>query len=79
MDSKTKSLAELKPGEKAVIQDFKDDAMSLKLLEMGCLPNSQVSLYCRAPLGDPICVKVCNSCLLLRLSEAATIVIKPEK
>jgi hypothetical protein len=36
-----RSVADLKPGEKAIIRTFSDQWMSLKLLEMGCLPALQ--------------------------------------
>ena len=73
---KQKSIADLKLGESGVIQEFKDDEMSLKLLEMGCLPNSEVKLCAIAPLGDPICIKVCDYCLSLRKAEASLVLIK---
>ena len=69
-------LSELKIGEKAYIQGFQtNNAISLKLLEMGCLPNSQVCLYQVAPLGCPICVEVNGACLSLRRQEAKEIII----
>ena len=71
-----KSVADLKPGEKGVICCFKDDDMSLKLLEMGCLPGSEVVLKYRAPFGDPICISVAGYNLSLRLEEAATISLR---
>lgn len=70
-----RSVADLKIGERAVIQSFSDQLMSLKLLEMGCLPGAQVCLQAKAPLGDPICLNVSGYCLALRKSEAATILI----
>jgi ferrous iron transport protein A len=71
-----RSLADLKIGESAVIQSFTDDWTALKLLEMGCLPNSTVTLCQIAPLGDPICIKVCDYCLSLRKSEAKSVIVK---
>lgn len=71
-----RSVADLKTGEKAIIQSFTDPWMSLKLLEMGCLPGTEVSLHCKAPLGDPICLNVAGYCLSMRKSEAATILIE---
>jgi ferrous iron transport protein A len=73
---KTKSVADLKVGEKGIIQFFKDELMSLKLLEMGCLPGTEVKLSCVAPFGDPICIKVAGYSLSLRKDEASTILIK---
>ena len=68
-----KSVADLKPGECGVISGFKDDYMSLKLLEMGCLPGVKVKLNYKAPLGDPLCLSVSGYYLSLRKDEASTI------
>ena len=75
--SAPRCLADLRIGESAVIKSFNDRDMSLKLLEMGCLPGSEVRLDATAPFGDPICVRVGGCyCLSLRLSEAASIVVE---
>jgi ferrous iron transport protein A len=71
-----KTVADLRIGEKGVIHGFKDDAMSLKLLEMGCLPDTEVSLDFIAPLGCPVGITVAGYHLSLRKREAATIVLK---
>ena len=71
-----RSVADLKPGEKAVISKFDDEVMSLKLLEMGCVPGTEIQLKYIAPLGDPICILVSGYSLSLRLSEASTILIQ---
>ena len=70
-----KTLADLQLGEKAIIQSFKDEIMSLKFLEMGCLPNMEVELVQIAPLGDPICIRTPDYQILMRKAEAATIVV----
>ena len=71
-----RSVADLKIGEKGVIQFFEDELMSLKLLEMGCLPGTEVKLIFVAPFGDPICIKVDSYHLSLRKDEASTILIR---
>jgi len=76
MGESKKSVADLKIGEFGTICCFKDRKMSLKLLEMGCLPGAEVRISCKAPLGDPICIKVSGYNLSLRLDEAATIMLK---
>lgn len=73
-----RSVADLKVGERATIQSFNNQLMSLKLLEMGCLPGAEVCLCGKAPLGDPICLNVSGYCLAMRKSEAATILIDTE-
>ncbi|MFN8356992.1 MAG: FeoA family protein [Spirosomataceae bacterium] len=70
-----RSAALLRIGEKAIIREFSDAEMSLKLLEMGCLPGTEICLNWIAPLGDPVGIQVGDYCLSLRKEEAATIVI----
>lgn len=71
----TKSVADMIPGETAVISGFTDEEISIKLLEMGFLPGTAVRFNFTAPLGDPVCVSVSGFDLSLRLSEASTITI----
>jgi ferrous iron transport protein A len=69
-----RTVSNLRKGEKGVIKSFSNRAMSLKLLEMGCLPGCEVRLDAVAHFGDPICINVggCYS-LSLRLHEASVI------
>lgn len=71
-----RSVADLKIGERATIESFNNQLMSLKLLEMGCLPGAEICLHSKAPFGDPICLNVAGYCLAMRKSEAATILIE---
>lgn len=70
-----KSVVDLHPGESGIINSLTDDTLSLKLLEMGCLPGTAIFYNFAAPLGDPICVSVSGYNLSLRLDEAQTISI----
>jgi len=71
-----KTIADLKTGERAIIRSFSDQLLSLKLLEMGCLPGTEISLQFIAPFGDPIGVQIDSSyCLSMRKAEAATVVV----
>lgn len=70
------TLAHLLKGEKAVIDAFTDEAMSLKLLDLGCTPGSDVSLERRAPLGDPIAINVSGQTISMRMEEASTVLIR---
>ena len=74
-----RTLADLKRGEAASIQSFSEPELSLKLLEMGCLPGSVVRLEAVAPFGDPLCVILDGQyCLSLRKSEAKTVFVTTE-
>lgn len=70
-----KNVAEMRPGELAVISGFTDDHLSVKLMEMGCLPGSAIRYNFSAAFGDPICISVSGYELSLRREEAATISI----
>lgn len=76
MDTRTDNLASLNPGEKAVIESFTDQEISLKLLEMGCTPGEEVELEKVAPLGDPIAINISGYVLSMRKAEAATVLVR---
>lgn len=69
---------DLRLGEAATVCCLKDPQMALKLLEMGCIPGTQVRLAGRAPLGDPLMLVLGDEeyTLSLRVSEAITIQLK---
>lgn len=69
------TVAEMLPGETAVIAGFSDEQIGLKLLEMGLLPGTAIRFNFSAPFGDPICVSVSDVDLSLRIEEAANISI----
>lgn len=71
-----KSVRDLKIGEKGIICCLNDPEMGLKLLEMGCIPGTEVKMNSRAPFGDPITIIVNDYTLSLRLDEAETIMLK---
>ena len=71
------NLSLVKKGQKAVIERFTDFEVSLKLLEMGCIPGETVEVIRIAPLGDPIAVAVSGYMLSLRKDEAAAVVVQP--
>ena len=71
-------LSELKLGQKGVIDSFTDYELSLKLLEMGCIPGEEVELIRIAPFGDPFAISVSGYILSLRKDEAATVKLQIE-
>jgi ferrous iron transport protein A len=75
MANSRKSVAQMKPGEVGIVAGFTDDHLSVKLMEMGCLPGVPVRFNFTAPFGDPVCISVSGYELSLRLEEASTISI----
>ncbi len=69
-------LSQLNPGESGTIVEFTDLEMSVKLIEMGCLPGEVVEVERIAPLGDPIAIRVAGYQLCLRKTEASVIIIQ---
>jgi ferrous iron transport protein A len=69
------TLDQLKLGQIAVVQEFTDDFLSLKFIEMGCLPGEIVKLVNIAPFGDPIAIEVSGYVLSLRKKEASTVIV----
>ncbi len=71
------SLERLSPGHVTCITDVAgDDAVALRLLEMGLTPGIEVRMIGRAPLGDPLEVEVRGYRLSLRHAEAARVAVE---
>lgn len=75
MSQTPKNVSEMQPGDIGIIAGFTDESLSVKLMEMGCLPGIPVRFNFKAPFGDPVCISVSGYELSLRLEEAATISI----
>lgn len=69
----TINLSDLKIGEAGVVEDFSDVELSLKLMEMGCIPGEKIQLHKYAPMGDPMMIEVSGYFLTMRKQEAQTI------
>jgi len=72
------SIASLKVGERGVIEDISFDNIPLSLLEMGCMPGEKVELIQKAPLKDPLYIRVNGSFLAIRTQTASKILITKE-
>ncbi len=68
-------LSELKNGESATIVAFSDLTAELKkkLMVMGVLPNTDIKVIRRAPMGDPIQIQVRDISLAVRGNIASKI------
>lgn len=70
------TVADLKPGEKALITGFSTPEFSLQLMEMGCTPGEAIFMERYAPMGDPVAISIDGYLLSLRKKEATTILVK---
>ena len=71
-----RKLSDLAPWSKAIIDSYTDDDLSLRLLELGCLPGEEIEVAHIAPLGDPIAIHLYGHKLSLRKKEAESILVK---
>ena len=72
-----KTLNDLRqPGQRAEILDVTgDDAVAVRLMEMGLTAGAEIELVGFAPLGDPIEFLIRGYRLSLRKAEAARVAI----
>ncbi len=69
------NLSQLPLGVSATIVSVDENFLSLKLMEMGCIPGEIVKISKVAPMGDPITISVANYSLSMRKKEAEGIVV----
>ena len=68
------TLDKLAVGSSAVIKDVGGSgALRCRLLDMGLIPHTQVTLQKIAPMGDPVEIRVRGYELTLRLEDAGKI------
>ncbi|HEY9721876.1 MAG TPA: FeoA family protein [Oscillatoriaceae cyanobacterium] len=73
------TLADLRPGDSARIMTLEGRGpMIQRLYEMGLIEGSEVTLVRRAPLGDPLEIRVMGYALSLRTAEASRIRVYPQ-
>ncbi len=70
------TIADLKRGERALIEEITSDTIPLKLLEMGCLPGNEVQLLQTAPFQCPMYLTINGSHLAIRREVAAQIEVR---
>lgn len=72
------TLAALQPGDRACVSAVVGGGgLMLRLLEMGFVPGTSVTLVKRAPFGDPLEFQVRGCHVSLRAAEAAQIAVVP--
>ena len=73
------TLADMKVGEKGVVEALEGHGnIQHRLVDMGVVKGSHISVVKKAPLGDPIEVNVKGCALALRMNEAAMITVAVE-
>lgn len=71
------TLADLKPGQRAVITGFVDEGpLVQRIMQLGLLENTEVALVRNAPAGDPMEIQVAGYALSIRRDEARLVTIR---
>ena len=73
------TLDRLRIGETAIIRSVRGESpLRLRLLDMGLIPRTKITMRKTAPMGDPIEINVRGYELTLRLHDAKNIEIETQ-
>ncbi len=70
------TLREGAAGQKFVIRSVGESPLKNRLMTMGLVPGTRVTVLRSAPLGDPMAVRVRSYHLALRRDDAASIEVE---
>lgn len=77
--SKSISLRDLKEGQKAVIAAIlATGELGRRIRDMGLMPGAEIEVVGRAPLQDPVALRLKGFTLTLRNNEADYITVTPD-
>ena len=62
----------------ARVHSICDSVVSNRLMEMGFYPDQKLEILGKAPFGDPLAVRIGNSTVMLRLTEAQCVSVVEE-
>ena len=71
------TLDQLQPGHSAIITRLTADGMNRRrLMDLGILPGTQLTVELKSPLGEPVAYRVRDTLIALRRSQARQIEIE---
>ncbi len=71
-----RTLADMRPGESAtIVEIIGDDAIAIRLMEMGLTEGEAIRMVGSAPMGDPLEISIRGYKLSLRKIEAARVAV----
>lgn len=71
------TLGALRKGQRATVVSIRESALKSKLMELGLIAHTEVTVLFQAPFGDPIAIDIQGFVLSLRKSEADLIEVEP--
>ncbi|EMG37395.1 Fe2+ transport system protein A [Desulfocurvibacter africanus PCS] len=76
----TRCLRELSAGQRAVIHSIQANGeLGRRIRDMGLVPGATLEVVGRAPLRDPVAIRLKDFTLTLRNNEADHIMVKTEE
>lgn len=69
----SRTVLDLKVGEEGVIKDFQESSVACKLLTIGIVPEARISVIRKSPFGGALCLKLGQTFVAVRRSEAKAI------
>ena len=69
----SKTVLDLAIGQEAVVKDFSESSVACKLLTIGVVPKTKLTLIRKGPFGRTLCIKLGNTFIAVRESEAVAI------
>ena len=75
MSHKVRTILDLKPGEEGTVYKFSEASLACSLLTIGVLPETNVKMVRKSPLGNAVCLKLGEYLLAVRKSQASKIII----
>ncbi len=74
------TLLELKPGDKAIIEEVSESEASLmsRIMALGIVPGEVLEVLRKAPLGDPMQIKVGSTLISIRRTDCQLISVTPQ-
>ncbi|WP_160677913.1 ferrous iron transport protein A [Clostridium sp. C8-1-8] len=68
---------DLKPGQAGVVDNISgDDKLVKRLMALGCIEGTEVTLKRVAPLGDPLIISLRGFNIAIRKNDAKNILLK---
>jgi len=75
-EDQMKTAAEMKIGEKAIIEDIDNEhPSSHRLMEIGFTPGQEIELLNKSIFNDPISFSIRGTIIAIRKNEASSIII----
>ena len=71
-----RSVFDLNKNEVGIIKSFKDSRIACTLLTIGLIPETRITLMKKSPFGGAVCLKLGDTFVAIRNSEAKNIIIE---